>query len=581
MCGIAGVYFKEGEERELERAVGRMNACQAKRGPDDEGVFVSTPVAFGHRRLSIIDLSPDGHQPMERGDLVITFNGEIYNFAELKKGLEAQGVRFKTHSDTEVILALFEKYGPASFARLRGMFAFGLYDKKSGALHLVRDQYGIKPLYFASSGRRLIFASTVEAIRGSGFVTLTENRDAKIAFLLFGSVPLPLTTYREVRAVRAGHYVVWDGREAKEVRYYDSLAPFTNKRKVSFSEAKQEVRRLLQEAVRLNLVSDAPLGVFLSGGTDSSVLSILAAKIRRFDLHGRSNLRTLSIVFDEPEFSEQKYQKLVAKRIKSDHREEKITKEDFLAKYDDVFDAMDQPTVDGVNVYFVAQAARAAGLKTVLSGLGSDEIFCGYQNFRRAKAMRLVQMVPLLPGLLAAIVPKPAAKRLRYLRKKHPLYFYLALRGLFLPEEIARTLNVPESEVWEVLKKIEALIPPEAARLHPVDLLSYLEVNFYMSNQLLKDADFMSMRHSLEVRVPYLDPPLVEYLNSLSPALKTSGQPKRLLIEALGADLPREVWDRPKMGFTFPFQKWLEVKPAVGHWSRFWANVVLNKWNKK
>ena len=289
-------------------------------------------------------------------------------------------------------------------------------------------------------------------------------------------------------------------------------------------------------------------------------------------------LKTLSIIFDEPEFSEQKYQKLVADKIKSDHREKKVTKEDFLRLKDSIFSAIDQPTVDGVNVYFVAQAARAAGLKTVLSGLGSDETFCGYSNFRRAGLIRFIQKVPLLPTILSLLMSRPAAKKLRYLTKKHPLYFYLALRGLFVPGEAAGLLRVPERDVWDILKKMEALIPQKAARLHPVDLLSYLEVNFYMSNQLLKDADFMSMASSLEVRVPFLDPPLVEYLSSLPPGLKTGGRPKRLLIEALGGGLPREIWDRPKMGFTFPFQKWLDSGSI--QWARFWAQKILNQWKK-
>ena len=327
-----------------------------------------------------MDLSKAGHQPMKYGKLSITFNGEIYNFLELKKDLEKKGYKFKTKTDTEMILALYSEYGEKSFSMLRGMFAFGLWDDKNKKLFLVKDRYGIKPLYYFSDTEKLVFASTVKAITGSGLIPVVKNPKAYIGFLLFGSVPLPMTTIKDVFAIPAGNYLVReaDGRQ-KLVQYYDSLEFFHNKNNISFGKAAENVKQLLDKSINYHLISDAPLGVFLSGGLDSSVVAALAAQSRK------NPITTLSIIFDEPEFSEQKYQRLVAQKIKSNHREIKITKQDFFNSFDEIFEAMDQPTIDGVNTFFIAKAAKEAGLKAVLSGLGSDEIFAAIRILRKRK----------------------------------------------------------------------------------------------------------------------------------------------------------------------------------------------------
>jgi len=634
MCGIAGIYLNKKtvkkEQKELAAVIKKMNESQKRRGPDDEGIFSFERGVFGHRRLSIIDLSKAGHQPMifnirtsDVPKLAIAFNGEIYNFLELRKELEKKSYKFKTKTDTEVILALYAEYKEKSFSMLRGMFAFGLWDARNQRLFLVKDRYGIKPLYYYSDNEKLIFSSTVKALEKSGLFRVEKNPQAMIGFLLFGSVPLPLTTVKNVFAIPSGHYLVReaDGRQ-KMVQYYSSLDFFNirrsnaldrsnflrNLRKLSFHNnfhnIINEVRQRLKESVNLHLISDAPLGVFLSGGLDSSVIAALAAynmgksdlpnidgNVRRSDFQ---KLTTLSIIFDEPEFSEEYYSDLVAQKISSDHCKIKITKKDFEESFDEIFEAMDQPTIDGVNTFFIAKAAKQVGLKTVLSGLGADEIFLGYPHFRKAKILRKIQNLPkfLKPSLDLASLFGGRYKKLSYLKNSDILSFYLGIRGLFAPQEAAKILDIDEKEVNDFIINMGKSDLPrgstsqiltansqevEPRQIDPINLLSYLELKFYLQNQLLKDTDFMSMYHSIEVRVPFLDHPLVEYLSGLSPNVKLGKEiNKPLLVEAVRELLPQEIFTRPKMGFTFPFQKWIGKDGK--HWSRDWATVVLRRW---
>ncbi len=593
-----------------------MQAHQARRGPDDAGVAeyrcADGVAVLGHRRLSILDLSVAGHQPMERrvegGILSVTFNGEIYNFRELKKELTEAGERFSTETDTEVILALFAREGPACLAKLRGMFAFGLWDSRSETLYLVRDRFGIKPLYYSVLDDGIVFASTVGALAASGLVSLEKDPRALPAFLLTGSVPLPWTTLRAVSAIPQGSYLMWrSGESPKLTRYYDLLTAYIKKREMSFVEAVVEARRLCSEAVVGHLISDAPLGVFLSGGLDSSAITAFAAKER-----GEEGLTTLSIAFDEAEYSEARFQRMMAKRIHSDHKEYTVRSEDFKTSFREVFEAMDQPTVDGVNTFFVARAAKEAGLKAVLSGLGGDEIFFGYPAFTRARALRFVSHLPPLVRTFAAspLILGRRSSKAAYLRRGDLLGEYLTVRGLFTPREAAELLGADEREIQGVLEALTSVMVPEGdelrtlTSLHPADAFSYLELRNYLHSQLLKDSDYMAMHHSIEVRVPFLDHLLVEFLASLSASLKLpqGGLTKPLLVEAVRDSVPREVFDRPKMGFTFPFAEWLGaaagehdvfhalVVTADGedilfhfasrdlHWSRLWAATLATRW---
>lgn len=595
MCGISGVFGKEARNRaDYERAVSVMNAAQALRGPDDAGIWsdAKKPVVFGHRRLSIIDLTADGHQPMEYRNLRITFNGEIYNYAELKAELGKLGHVFTTKSDTEVILAAYKEWGTDSFLKLRGMFAFALYDDAKDELLLVRDRFGVKPLYYYDSSEWLVFASTVGALKGSGLVPADEDEQWKTAFMLFGYLPHPLTTLKYVRPLDAGSYLVKNAKgETRIEKYFDLVSLFEHKKDITKEKAVRATRVALEEAVRYHLVADAPLGVFLSGGLDSSVLAVLATRARK------DPASTLSIDFKEAAFSEKKYREGLVKNIQSAHKEVLISAEDFYTVFPDILSAMDQPSVDAVNTYFVARAARETGLVAVLSGLGSDEQFFGYKHFRTARMFHMFQALPQILKWPLLIVSRLAGKlsRLEYLYHRGALPRYLTARGLFSPREVVHMTNVPMEEVGGIINAIavaNGLNNPRVARLASEDQISLMEFMFYLKGQLLKDSDFMSMHSSVEVRVPFLDNGLVALLASLPPKLKFGPANKELLVRATEDVIPREVWDRPKMGFTFPFAVWLKKAPhalvtdktrdlfekfssGALHWSRFWARIIL------
>lgn len=591
MCGICGAVSKaETTDREIG-AVVKMNNSQRFRGPDDEGLEKLGGAVLGHRRLSFLDLSPAGHQPMadRSGRFWLVFNGEVYNFLELRAQLESAGATFKTNSDTEVILELYARHGTSALSELRGMFALAIWDTQDKKLFLARDRYGIKPLYYAFSDNGLVFASTVKAIRDSGLLVLTPEKHAQIGFAIFGSVPAPYTTYQEVRSLPAGSWAEYSlDRGWKTEKYYEPLDFFLDKKNPTRREAAAEIRSLLAEATRLHLLSDAPLGVFLSGGLDSSALAALAAEER-----GSEPTDTLSIDFEEKEFSEKSVRNKVVARIKTRHREIMAREGDLSCELPNLMLAMDQPTIDGVNSYFVSVGAKAAGLKAVLSGLGSDEIFMGYHYFKVAGRIRLIQK--LIPVWFWKFWPKNGRwGRLQWLKSRHPFATYVAARSIFSPAEAAAAAGFPEAEIWNFFNDLSGRLPAAVRSLAVADLFSYLDLSFYMHNQLLKDTDFMSMKHSVEVRVPFLDHKLVEYVSGLPVSLKIAGKwPKSLLIEAVADLLPREVWERKKMGFTFPFAVWLKNKDyfpglaeaarreflAGSHWSRYWQEIVRKKFN--
>lgn len=607
MCGISGIVsFGDYKKDGVRRGVDSMVKHQRRRGPDGQGIWErkgDVPrVVFGHNRLAIIDLSEDGRQPMsfdkqqitndQQQELTITFNGEIYNYKELKIGLGGKGYQFKTKTDTEVILALYAEYGEESFGMLRGMFAFGLWDEDKQSLYLVRDRYGIKPLYYGYDNANLVFASTVGAIEKSEVLSLTSDPNAQIGFLMFGSVPHPYTTYSEIRSLGAGQYGKWEDGKFSIYRYYDPTKFFDEEKAEGLEKASEKTKALFDDAVRSHLVSDAPLGVFLSGGTDSSAIAILAAQ------HQQEPLITVSVDFEEQKFSEKAYQDIIAKKIGSDHRRIVVTKKDFEESYGQIFEAMDQPSIDGVNTFFVSQAARKAGLSVVLSGLGGDEVFMGYPYFKKARNVHLMHRMPGVMKQVFGFGGMLGDKygKLSYLQEGGVLGFYLALRGLFAPRDIARMLGISEKEVWnflanmgtsDVLRNKDNFGTSDVRDIDPINLLSLLELKFYMHNQLLKDTDVMSMYHSLETRVPFLDHFLVEYVSGLSAEVKIEkGKLKSLLTKSLRGIVPDAIMDRPKMGFTFPFQKWLVRAPqskvishqsfvAKTHWSKRWALEVM------
>jgi len=525
-------------------------------GPDDEGFYANAGdgIVMGHRRLALIDLSPKGHQPMlyQNGKLVISFNGEIYNYQLLKKELQYLGFQFKTGSDTEVILAGYAAWGVESFDKLKGMFAFCLYDADLQHSYLVRDPSGIKPLYFRAIEKHLVFSSEVKAFAETGY-SYTEHADWQILFLAFGHLPEPYTTFSEVMMLPKGHYLIWlHQSDTFEIKSYVQHHPI--KEITDYQEAKTVVRQNLYAAVKKHLLSDAKIGVFLSGGIDSSILSLLADGILAAD---SLKLNTVSINFEEAEFSEQVFQDTVVERLHGKHSAYTITPALFSEHFQAALKAMDQPTADGINSWFVNYFAKENGLKAVLSGIGADELFGGYPSFKRMGWIRHLKRLPQFILRKSLRFKKASLKRSYYLSYQNTVGDYLFLRGIFTPDEIARLLSCTIAEVDQVLQN--AFINPIPNHLKDGERASWLECNLYMQNQLLKDTDTMSMQHGVEVRVPFLDQDLLGTLGAMDAGLKFKGKrDKSLLINAFTDILPRLIWNRKKMGFTFPFQDWLK-----------------------
>ncbi len=629
MCGIAGIALNPGGSLpDLPERLASMAQAMAHRGPDDQGVFV-TPngrAGLANRRLAIRDLSPAGHMPMasDDGAVWISYNGEIYNADALRRELETLGFQFHSHSDTEVILRGYAAWGVQAVTRLRGMFALALLDLRpsaGGRLLLARDPMGIKPLYYAQTEAGWLFASELKALQASGLVSAEISPTSVSAYLLLGSVPNPLAIYRQVRSLEPATWLEIDlerPQTPRAVTYWrlpEEISPAG-----SHDEAVALIRERLLDAVRVRLVSDVPLGAFLSGGLDSSSVVMLMRAA------SDGPIRTCSMVFEEAEYSEAPYARAVAQAAGAEHFERVITAQDVLAELDAVLASLDQPSVDGVNTWFVSQTARQAGLTVALSGLGGDELFGGYPNtfvqaFQVQRALHLAQAVPggsratraaigLLPNRqqwtrLADALERPASLPSAYLTR----------RGLFAPSEV-RQLVTPE--VWEeATRTFDAVAhvlaaagqPPDADAQASMAWISRAELRTYTHHQLLRDTDAMSMAHSLEVREPLLDVPLVEAALRLPDAAKRNHAtgPKPLLAQAMDGLLPAAVAERrDKQGFTFPFARWLGgplqaqvearlaaldgsglLRPGAAqavyqdyrqgrvHWSRPWALVAL------
>ncbi|HTH57531.1 MAG TPA: asparagine synthase (glutamine-hydrolyzing), partial [Cyclobacteriaceae bacterium] len=538
MCRIAGFASLDELSQRHER-LDSMLKVVAHGGPDDVGTYIDGQVALGHRRLSIIDLSAAGHQPMALDDdLIITYNGEIYNYLELKRELDVEDV-VKTQSDTEIILQAYRRWGTAAFDRFEGIFAFVLYDKQKKKIFLVRDHLGVKPLYYYLSDKLMVFGSEVRVFRefDQGW---RQNENWKILFLAFGSIPHPCTTLEDVFQLQAGYFIQIDTTDfSNRVSKYSRLDEVIGS---TDDIDLVKVRNRVQEAIKKNLISDAPLGVFLSGGIDSSLVTLLADQFKQ-------DIKTLSINFEEAIFDESAYQTKVLEKTKSArHTICRVDETMFWESLPDIWNAMDQPTIDGVNTYFVSKCAHLEGLKAVLSGLGADEMFGGYASFKRIKWIKRLRKLPFKRAIAKMLsLINSSYARLGYLELAGPVGDYLFLRGIHIPGTIAALLNTNENNVWRVLKEMRV---DWRAADDDRTYASQLEVKFYMTNQLLKDTDCMSMWHALEVRVPFLDITLLRLAESIPPAQKhNDSAPKYLLTKPFADLLPREIVFRLKKGF--------------------------------
>ncbi|MBD0283841.1 MAG: asparagine synthase (glutamine-hydrolyzing) [Flavisolibacter sp.] len=588
MCRITGVIDKN--SKQISQNTVCMRDAMKHGGPDHAGFYFDQDRSFalGHRRLSIIDLCESGNQPMfsEDGEIALIFNGEIYNYKELKEELIKQGYQFNTHSDTEVIIKAYQRWSTQCFEKFRGMFAIALLDKKRNELILARDHAGIKPLYYYCDGNSLYFASEIRAFRKLRN-KWEENPDWRVYFLTYGYLPQSVTTLKGVKPLEKGSYCIFNIRTLHSKQYFFFEDIYTEEIK-DLNEARELVQQILCNAVNRHLIADAPLGLFLSGGIDSSLLTLLAKQYKNEDLH------TLSIIFDDKGYSEKKYQDIIAKKVQSKHQSFLLSKEMFLNALPDILEAMDQPSADGINSYFISKFAKEAGLKAVLSGLGADELFGGYPSFNRIDLLKKLKWIPRLFLHAADRLSQDKYRKINFLQYKNSLGDYLFNRGYFTPRETARLLDMEMQEVKSILSNV--YIPAFVDNLSDGNKVSYLESNLYMESQLLKDTDVMSMWHSIEVRVPFLDYDIIKMIHKVDSSLKyNKKQGKFLLIDSFRELLPREIWNRKKQGFVFPFDIWMrdsieqympveqnkdlneQFKAGKLNWNRYWTYLICQK----
>ncbi|WP_337846533.1 asparagine synthase (glutamine-hydrolyzing) [Sphingomonas sp.] len=591
MCGIAGYFaFRDSAVPPSIDALTAIRDRMRLRGPDGAGLWTSDDrrVGFAHRRLSIIDLSDAGAQPMLSGDgrHAIVFNGEIYNYAALQAELEEQGVRFRGHSDTEVLLALYARDGDAMLDRLRGMFAIAIWDSERQRLLLARDPYGIKPLYVSVADGVLRFASQVKALLADPAVSRDIDPAGLAGFHLFGSVPEPFTLYRAISAVPAGHRMVVDTRGV------GAAEPFASVAGCIAAAARQPLDRdaihaALRDSVRHHLVADVEVGVFLSGGVDSgAVLGLMhdcgqmpqAATLRFEEFEGQHSDETALAAASAATYGAR-------------HHVRTVTADEFRADLPAIFDAMDQPSVDGINSWFVSKAIREAGLKVALSGLGGDELLAGYSTFQTVPATHrrfgALSRLPFAGGAARALLRTLAPGLLRRNPKAAGLFdlpaswagTYLLRRAVLLPFELDGVMDPALAAEGlarlDPLGLIDRALSPDAG--HDVGRVAALESAMYMRNQLLRDADWAGMAHSLEIRVPLVDYTLLGAVAPMMHALRP-GVGKAVLATAPATPLPDAVLNRPKTGFSVPVMSWARgrARHVVDRSdSRYWSARVL------
>ena len=617
MCGINGIYNHK-SLKDVENKVKLMNSLTKHRGPDYSNIYLDSSVCIGHNRLSIIDLDSKSNQPFisEDENLVLSYNGEIYNFLELKEEL-SKSYDFKTKSDTEVIIAAYSIWGIEMVYKFNGMFSFALWDKSKEELFLCRDRFGIKPLYYIEVNQSIIFSSSIKALKSFSHEELKIKEDDLLDFLQYGTVHQPNTILDKVKSVPRGSFLMAGNQETKIFEYWN-LFESNNSNKIT-SEPLKTVNKLLLESVEKRLISDVPYGIFLSGGIDSSILVAAASKV------STQKVNTFSIVFKEKGFDERKFSRQIASKYKTNHLELELNPEEILQQIEEPFKFMDHPSVDGINTFFISKQVHNQGFKMALSGAGSDELFAGYPVFKEVFELENKKWLYSFPPQLRNIFGKLLQLRNKSL-KSHKIaeilnlkllelpYFYPIFRKIFANNTIYKlcdiknisTENYPFNWAFNNLDTNNI-----GANYSLISKISALEIETYLQNVLLRDADQMGMANSLEIRVPFLDHNLVEYVLSLPNELKYPIYPKKLLIDSTKGWIPDEIIHRKKMGFVLPWEKWMRnelssfceesllnledytifnmsqvnllwkdfVKgnPYI-NWLQIWSLVVLGKW---
>jgi len=603
MCGIAGSFSYQVDAAPVDcKELARISEHMHSRGPDGDGLWLSDDkrVGFAHRRLAIIDLTNLAKQPMldtNTGNYIV-FNGEIYNFVSLKNELERAGHRFKSHSDTEVLLKLYAVHGTEMLSRLRGMYAFSIWDENKKGIFIARDPFGIKPIYYVDDGKSLRFASQVKALLAGGRVDAALHPAGQVGFYLWGHVPEPFTLYKKIAALPAGKSMWVDAKGCQDPKTFFNISEELAKDSmggdftipVSLDEAKERLRFALQESVKHHLVADVPVGLFLSSGLDSSTLTALTDEHN--DMSSKlDQLQTITLGFEDfknTDNDETPLAEIIAAHYGTAHTTRWVSKNSFVEQFQHLLYSMDQPSIDGVNTYFVSLAAKEAGLKVALSGLGGDELFAGYSSFfeipRMVRLLNPLSKFPLLGRgfrlVAASLFKQNISPKYAGLLEYGGDYgsAYLLRRGLFMPWELPEILDVEVvKEGWGELHAISALHQSISGIRNPRLKVSTLETSWYMRNRLLRDTDWASMAHSLEVRVPLVD---IELFRNIAQLVSTGYPPSKLdMAMSPQKKLPDRVLNRKKTGFSIPVESWLNDTfkfqlPNLGRGLRSWASFI-------
>jgi len=572
MCGIAGIFHYHSAQLVDFTELNKINDHLRLRGPDDAGVWVNEigNLGLAHRRLSIIDLSQNAKQPMQLvgESLWITFNGEIYNYQTLRDELAKQGHCFETHSDTEVILKLYQLHGENMLNQLRGMFSFAIWDEKNKTLFCARDPFGIKPFYFSDNGKSFRFASQVKALLAgeSTDINQTPNPAGHVGFFLLGSVPEPDTLYEGIQSLSAGSYLILR-QQGKRIQkqYYDIRSTFIRAENHVLNQNQMSLTDSLYDTTRHHLVSDVEVGIFLSAGIDSSTLTNVASEI------ALRPLQTMTLGFKEyqnTEKDEVSLSKLTADTFDTHQHIFFISAQEAQDQYANILTSMDQPSIDGINTYFVSQISSKTGLKVALSGLGADEIFSGYPHFSRIP--RLIQYAKYF-----SVIGKTFRQLTqKILSAKHASLFeysadcanaYFLSRALFMPWELEDFMDRNFLETGLSQLNLLTRFRQDIEGIQSIRFqISALELQWYMRNQLLRDTDWAGMAHSLEIRVPFVDVQFFEnstYLSAQHNFMKPD------LANASHRKLPQKILNKKKTGFNIPVSTWFskskDIKPLA------------------
>lgn len=592
MCGIAGIIGLPANQS--KPAIERMVKSQSHRGPDKQDTWISRNVALGHTRLSIIDLSENANQPMQdySGRFTIVLNGEIYNFEEIKSNLSHYP--FVSNSDTEVALAAFITWGKDCLQFFNGMFAMAIWDNLQNELFIARDRLGIKPFYYYHQDNLFVFGSEIRSLLQSGFVPKKLSQTNVLDYFMYQTVHAPNTIIKNIYQLLPGEYGILIKNKLNKVDYWNILDQGNSLgMEWDFNGAKKEIKRLLLESVERRMISDVPLGAFLSGGVDSSAIVALMAELRS------DPINTFSVVFEEKEFDESDYSNLIAEKYNTSHTRIPLKADDFLHDLSDALLAMDVPSADGINTYTVSKVTKRAGITVALSGLGGDELFMGYPThlhwynlYQRKAFWKMPRILRRYVGkLMGFIAPDHRSDRIRELLDKPNFSFeniYPVLRKVVTERDLDKMRYqypvVENHQNTQFAKNAESIVKKPV-----LTQASIGDISSYTQNILLKDSDQMGMASALEIRVPFFDHQLVEYVLKIPDRIKYPFYPKRLLVEALSPRIPDEIVHREKMGFTFPWELWLKnelksfAQKRIKHLDQlgiFRVGELTSYWNK-